>query len=80
VAVLILKSQFYGVFFNDHGQCDTILTKDKTFVNGLGLELQIRRTKLIGTPPSVSAMTFSIVNVFLIRAKRLSPQEIPLLF
>jgi hypothetical protein len=35
-----------GEHFEYHGQCDMILTKDDTFANGLGLELQIR-TKLV---------------------------------
>jgi hypothetical protein len=35
-----------GEHFEYHGQCDMVLTKDDTFANDLGLELQIR-TKLI---------------------------------
>jgi len=35
-----------GAHFEYHGQCDMILTRDKNFADGLGLEVQIR-TKLV---------------------------------
>jgi hypothetical protein len=44
--LLFVVKTWKGEHFEYHGQCDMILTKDNTFANGLGLELQIR-TKLV---------------------------------